>query len=125
MVWYFSQHLAEFGKEVRHLPAGFNLGYFRGRSFPPKNAQLPPPHQKKYCYHYSTDISNYISEKSSRRDEVRAHIVTFLEIVSQNVPDCISGHIHYIQFPGEHVPGPAEEARRLRPLGTSPPNNKS
>ena len=62
VVWYFSQHLVEFGKEVRHLSAGFYLGYFRGRSFPPKNAQLPPPHQKKYCYHYSTDISNYIGK---------------------------------------------------------------
>ena len=62
VVWYFLQHLLEFGKEVRHLPAGFYLGYLRGGSFPPKNAQLLPPHQKKYCYHYSTDISNYIGK---------------------------------------------------------------
>ena len=39
-------------------------------------------------------ISNYIG-KSSRRDEVSAHAVTFLKIVSQNAPDCISGHFHF------------------------------
>ena len=69
-------------------------------------------------------INNYI-EKSSIRDEVSAHTVIFLEFVSQNVPDCISAHIHFKKFPGEHVPGPPEEARRLRLLGPSPPNDKS
>ena len=43
MVWYFSQHLVEFGKEVRHLPAGFYLGYLRGRSFSPKMPNFPTP----------------------------------------------------------------------------------
>ena len=48
VVWYFSQHLVEFGKEVRHLPAGFYLGYLRGRSSPPKmpNLRLPPTPKK-------------------------------------------------------------------------------
>ena len=32
-----------------------------------------PPPQKKYCYHYSKKVT--ILEKSSRRDEVRAHEV--------------------------------------------------
>ena len=39
-------------------------------------------------------------EKSPRRDEVIAHTVTFLKIVSQNAPDCISAHIHFKTFPG-------------------------
>ena len=45
--------------------------------------------------------------------------------ISQNVPDCVSAYIHFKTFPGEHVPGPAEGARRLWPLGTSLPNDKS
>ena len=56
-------------------------GYLRGISFPPQ-------------------------KKSSRRDEVSAHTVTFPKIVSQNAPDCISAHIHFKKFPGQHAPGP-------------------
>ena len=63
---------------------GFYLGYLKGRSFPPQNTQLP---NKTCCHHYR------ISEKSSRHDEVSAHTVTFLKIVSQNAPDFISAHI--------------------------------
>ena len=45
----------EFGKEFRHLPAGFYLGYLRGKSFPPpkKIPNFHPLPPKKYCYHYS------------------------------------------------------------------------
>ena len=55
--------------------SGFYLGYLRGRGFP-QNDQLPfpPPPKKKYCYHYSIEVT--ISEKSSRRDEVSAHEVS-------------------------------------------------
>ena len=127
VVWYFSQHFVESWKEVGHLPAGFYLGYLRGRNSPPKkmpsfpNPPPLPPNKVLLSLQY---ISNYI-EKSSIRDEVSAHTVIFLEFVSQNVPDCISAHIHFKKFPGEHVPGPPEEARRLRLLGPSPPNDKS
>ena len=66
---------------------GFYLGYLRGKS---------PPPQKKSCYHYS--IWATMSQKSSRRDEVGEHTVTFLKIVSWNAPDCISAHIHFQKF---------------------------
>ena len=82
---------------------------------------LPPPPQI-YCYHYSIWVTT--SEKSSTSDEVKAHTVTFLKIVSQNVPDCISADIHSKKFPGACSRTP-KEARRLWPLGTSPPNDKS
>ena len=76
--------------------AGFYLGYLSGRSFPlKKNAQLPP----KYIV-ILTVYKLTISEKSSRRDEVSAHTVTFLKIVSQNAPDCISAHIHLKKISG-------------------------
>ena len=39
-----------------------------------------------------------MSQKSSRRDEVGEHTVTFLKIVSWNAPDCISAHIHFQKF---------------------------
>ena len=29
-----------------------------------------------------------------------AHTVTFLKIESQNAPDCISAHVHFMKFPG-------------------------
>ena len=67
---------------------GFYLGYLRGKS--------PPPPKKKSCYHYS--IWATMSQKSSRRDEVGEHTVTFLKIVSWNAPDCISAHIHFQNF---------------------------
>ena len=52
VVWYFSQHLVEFGKEVRHLSAGFYLGYLKGKS-------SPPP---KSIVIITVDISNYIGK---------------------------------------------------------------
>ena len=58
---------------------------FEGYKLPPQNTQLPHP---KKSYHYSIKVT--ISEKLSRRDEGSAHTVTFLKIVSQNAPDCIS-----------------------------------
>ena len=66
-----------------------------------------------------------MSKKSSRRDEVSEHTVTFLKIVSQNAPDCTSVHIHFKNYRGGGGGGPLEEACRLRPLRTSPPNDKS
>ena len=41
-------------------------------------------------------------------------------IVSQRI-------IHFKNFPGGggHAPGPYQETRGIRPLGTSPPNYKS
>jgi len=102
---------------------GFYLGYLRGKSLPPKCPASPAPPQK-YCYHYS--IWATISEKSSRRDEVGEHTVTFLKIVSRNAPDCISAHIHFKKFSGGGgAAGCPKDARRLRPLGTSPLNDKS
>ena len=60
VVWYFSQHLVEFGKEVRHLPAGFYLGYLRGKSPPPKYLTSTPP--PKSIVIITVDISNYIGK---------------------------------------------------------------
>ena len=67
VVWYFSQHLVEFGKEVRHLPAGFYLGYLGGRiSLPPKclTSTPPRPPPKKSIVIITVDISNYIGKIS-------------------------------------------------------------
>ena len=88
---------------------GFYLGYLRGR-----NSSPPPPQIYNifilliilYYYHSSIYVSNFISEKSSRRDEVSAHTVTFLKIVSQNAPECISAHLHLKKFPGSTPPDP-------------------
>ena len=51
--------------------------------------------------------------------------LTFLKIVSENAPDCISTHIHFKKFLGDghasaYPPSPPQEARRLRPLGLFP-----
>ena len=59
------------------------------------------------------------SEKSSRRDEVSAHTVTFLKIVAQNAPDCILAHIHFKKFRGGMPPEPPYEARGLRRILSS------
>ena len=75
---------------------GFYLGYLRGKSPPPPKCLASPPPKKKSCYHYS--IWATMSQKSSRRDEVGEHTVTFLKIVSWNAPDCISAHIHFQKF---------------------------
>ena len=69
----------------RRRISGFYLRYLRGRSSPPPNAQLP---LQKVLLSLQY-ISNCIG-KSSRHDEVNAHTVIFLKIVSQNAPDCIS-----------------------------------
>ena len=59
---------------------------FEGQELPPPpNAQLP---LQKVLLSLQY-ISNCIG-KSSRHDEVNAHTVIFLKIVSQNAPDCIS-----------------------------------
>ena len=49
-------------------------------------------------------IGNYW-KKSSRCNKVIAYTVTFVKIVSQNAPDCISEHIHCKTFPGERGGG--------------------
>ena len=81
--------------------AGLYLGYLRGRSSP-----SPQKHP-------------------ARRDEGSAHTVTFLKIVSQNAPDCISAKYTFQKTSGGHVPGPPQEARGLWPLGASSANDKS
>ena len=85
---------------INYIPCqlGFYLGYLRGKSPPPQMPSFPrpPPPKKKSCYHYS--IWATMSQKSSRRDEVGEHTVTFLKIVSWNAPDCISAHIHFQKF---------------------------
>ena len=45
-----------------------------------------------YSPRFQRIIVNYIEK---RRDEVSAHTVIFLKIVSQNARDCISAHIHF------------------------------
>ena len=74
---------------------------FEGQKLPPQNAQLPP---KKYCYYYGIQVT--LLERSSKRDEVLAPSVTFLKIVSQNAPDCISAHIHFKKLPRGIAPDP-------------------
>ena len=61
------------------VEAGFYLGSLRG-SASPQNAQLPPPLPPQKML---SSVQQTISEKSSRRDEVSAHTVTFLTIVSK------------------------------------------
>ena len=99
---------------------------FKGSKLPPtKSSQLPPPPpppKKRDCYHYSVLVT--ISEESSGRDEVSSLTVTFLKIVSQNVPSCILAHIHFKEFPGGHTPTPLRRSWPP-PLGISPPNDKS
>ena len=77
---------------------------------------FPTKHIVTGAHHYS------IWEKSSRRDEVSAHTVTFLKIVSQNALDFIAAHILFKTFPGGMPPDPL---RGLWPLRTSPLNDKS
>ena len=47
---------------IPYPPPGFYLGYLRGRSFHPQNAQLPPPPppKKKYNIVVTTVLSKYI-----------------------------------------------------------------
>ena len=78
--------------------AGFYLGYLRGRSFPPSKKMSSFPPKRLLSLQY---ISNYIG-KSSRRDEVSAHTLTFLNISEG------------------HAPGPPKEARGLQPPGLLP-----
>ena len=97
--------------------SGLYLGYLRGRSFPPKMPSFPP---RKILLSLQY-ISNYIGKIiQTWRGQC-----TFLKIGSQNAPDCISAHTHFKKFPGDHAPGPPKEDRGLRPLRTSPPNDKS
>ena len=100
-----------------HTP-GFYLGYLRRRSSPPKKCPAPLPPQKIFLS--SQSISNYIGKKS-RRDQASAHTV------AEDEPNCISGavHIHLKKFPGGKCPRNPLGTRSLRPLGTSPPNDKS
>lgn len=64
-----------------------------------------PPPKKKAKMLSLQFISNYIG-KSSRRDEVSAHTVTFLKVVSQNASDCIFAHIYFKKFTGGHAARP-------------------
>ena len=84
---------------------GFYLGYLRGRSFPKKILLL---------LQYK---SNYIG-KLSRRDEVSAHEVSNTCLRTQlclKMQQIASQWCHQIPL----------GARGLRPLGTSPPSEKS
>ena len=75
------------------ITPGFYPEYLRGKSFPPP---ICPASPQKYCYQYGIQVTAL--EKSPRHDEVIAHTVTFLKIVSQNAPDCISAQIHFKKF---------------------------
>ena len=77
---------------------------------------FPPPPPKKDCYHYSIQVT--ISEKS--RDEVNAQTVTFLKIVSQNAPNCISAHIHFKKFPEGMPPDPSRKLVNFSRSGLLP-----
>ena len=76
----------------------------------------PPPPPKKILL--SLQYTSNYTGKIVRGDVVSAHTAKFLKIVSQNAPDCISGHIHFKDAPGVYAPGPPWEARGLWPLGT-------
>ena len=84
---------------------GFYLGYLRGRSFPQKILLL---------LQYK---SNYIG-KLSRRDEVSAHEVSNTCLRTQL---CLKMQ----QIASQRCPQIPLGARGLRPLGTSPPSEKS
>ena len=84
---------------------GFYLGYLRGRSFPPEILLL---------LQYK---SNYIG-KLSRRDEVSAHEVSNTCLRTQL---CLKMQ----QIASQRCPQIPLGARGLRPLGTSPPSEKS
>ena len=84
---------------------GFYLGYLRGRSFPPKILLL---------LQYK---SNYIG-KLSRRDEVSAHEESNTCLRTQL---CLKMQ----QIASQRCPQIPLGARGLRPLGTSPPSEKS
>ena len=83
-------------------------GIWGVEAFPPpkKNTKLSPQN--------IVSIWVTVSEKSSSRNEVSSHIVTFLKIVSQNAPDCVSVHIHCQKFSGGVCP--------RTPLGSSSPS---
>ena len=93
---------------------------------PPQNAQFPPPPPKKILL--SLQYTSNYTGKIVRRDVVSAHTAKFLKIVSQNAPDCISGHIHFKDAPGVYAPGPPPGklvAFGHSGLKHSPPNDKS
>ena len=116
---------------LSYIPVRVCLGYLRGRSFPPK-----------------IQLSLAISEKSSRRDEISAHEVSipcrrtlydkehgvflfkhYCNISQNCVSKCTRLHLSAYSFQnmagGGHAARPPQEACGLRPLGTSPPNDKS
>ena len=99
------------------------LGYLRCRSFPHKMPSSPRPKKILLSLQYT---SNYTG-KIVRRDVVNAHTAKFLKIVSQNAPDCISGHIHFKDAPGVYAPGPPGKLVAFGHSGLkhSPPNDKS
>ena len=70
-------------------PPGFYLGYLRGRSFPPQNAQLPP---KKINIVIITVLSNYIVTAGHC-----THCNTFQNCVSK-CTKFIAAHIHFKNF---------------------------
>ena len=66
-----------------------------------------------YSPRFQRIIVNYIEK---RRDEVSAHTVIFLKIVSQNAPDCISAHIKKKEGGGGGG-GEADPSKRLVAFG--------
>ena len=86
----------------------------------------PPPKKKKLLLLSLQYISNYIGKIiQTRRGQCtwRKYSLSKDTIVSQNAwnaPDFILAHIHLKKFLA-----PPKKARGIRPLGTSPPNDKS
>ena len=74
----------------------------------------PPKKNTKLSPQNIVSIWVTVSEKSSSRNEVSSHTVTFLKIVSQNAPDCVSVHIRFQKFSGGVCP--------RTPLGSSSPS---
>ena len=100
----------------------FYLGYLRGRSSSP----LPKKEKKKiYIYIVIITVYKYLYRKNHPDATRLVHTLDHFSKLYQNVPDCISAHIHFKTFPGRHAPGPPLEALSLQPLGTFPPNDKS
>ena len=110
--------------------SGFYLGYLRGRRLPPPPKKKCPASTPKLLLSLQS-ISNYIRKTIQTRrvlctwSKFSCLRTLYDKIVSQNAPDCISLHIHFQKCPGEACPQTPQEPHDLRPLGTSPPNEKA
>ena len=85
---------------------------FEGQKLPSKKMHSFP---RKLILLSLQFISNFYGKIIHTRQGLCTHCD-----ISQNAPDCILAHIHFKKFPRGHAPGPPQERRSLRPLGTSP-----